>query len=241
MKIKTDLHMHSCLSPCGDDEMTPCNLVNMAWINGLDAIALCDHNTAQNLPAAAHMAKERDIVLLPGLEVTTREDVHVLTYFPAVDAALAFSKKLYEYLPSIPNSPKFFGEQIIRNELDEPIGTEPKLLISAVSLNIDQVVALAMAYGGLCVSAHINRGANGILSSLGFIPPQTRFAALEVSRKAPMPEQNLGKYNVLYASDAHRLEDISMEGELLEVDERSVDGVFRALQHLYEQTHGKST
>ena len=87
MKLNVDLHMHSCLSPCADDDMTPNNLVNMAWLNGLDAIAVSDHNTARNLPAVREVARERGIALLPALEVTTREEVHVLCYFPTVEGA----------------------------------------------------------------------------------------------------------------------------------------------------------
>ena len=216
MKLNVDLHMHSCLSPCADDDMTPNNLVNMAWLNGLDAIAVSDHNTARNLPAVREAARERGIALLPALEVTTREEVHVLCYFPTVEAALAFDSWVYERLPAIPNAPAFFGRQLLMNARDEVVGQEERLLLSAISAGLEEVACAARAMGGLAVPAHINRGANGILTNLGFIPERAGFTAVEISRRSPPPPIDLSRYMVLCASDAHRLEDIPEEGHALE-------------------------
>ena len=124
MKLFCDLHIHSCLSPCGDALMTPNNIVGMAFIKQLDAIAVCDHNTARNLPAIKEVADMMNVVLLPGLELTTREEAHMLAYFESVDAALAFSDVIYAHLPPIPNNAKFFGEQQRMNAQDEVIGIE---------------------------------------------------------------------------------------------------------------------
>ena len=109
MKIHCDLHIHSCLSPCGDMLMTPNNIVGMAFIKQLDAIAVCDHNTAENLPAVKEAADMMGVVLLPGMELTTREEAHMLAYFPDVDSALAFSREVHAHLPPIQNRPEFFG------------------------------------------------------------------------------------------------------------------------------------
>lgn len=236
MKLTIDLHMHSCLSPCGDEDMTPENLVGMAFLNGVDVIALCDHNTARNVPAAHHAAQERGLVLVPGVEVTTREEVHVLCYFETVEAALAFSDALYPHIPDMPNVPRFFGRQVLMGPEDTVLGEEEKLLISATDLAIEECIELAHEHGGLCVAAHVNRGANGILTNLGFIPPSAKFAALEMHRASPAPLQDLGKYKILYASDAHHFEDMPDGGaDTLEVEERSAAAVFAKLRSFYQR------
>lgn len=240
MKLRIDLHIHSCLSPCGDADMTPENLVGMAMLNGVDAIALCDHNTARNTPAAAAAAARYGLVLVPGVEVTTREEVHVLCYFESVEAALAFSDALYPHLPDIKNVPRFFGDQVLMGEGDQVLGTIEKLLLSATDLSIDECIDLCAHFGGLCVAAHINRG-NGLLTHLGLLPPSSRFAALEIHRASPAPTQELGKYKIVYASDAHRLEDMPDGGaDQIQADEKSLGGVFAQLRAFYQRMHGNS-
>lgn len=229
MKLKVDLHMHSCLSPCGDDDMTPNNIVNMAWLNGLDAIAVSDHNTARNLPAVKAAADARGVVLLPALEVTTREEVHVLCYFQTVGQALAFDRWVYERLPPVRNVPRFFGRQLLMDADDEVTAQEERLLLSAVDAGIEEVARTAAQMGGVAVPAHINRGANGILTNLGFIPEEPGFCAVEVAPQSPAPAADLSRYTVLYASDAHRLEDISQEGHRLEAGERSAIAIFESI------------
>ena len=179
MKLFCDLHIHSCLSPCGDALMTPNNIVGMAFIKQLDAIAVCDHNTARNLPAIKEVADMMGMVLLPGLELTTREEAHMLAYFETVNQAVAFSDAVYAHLPPIPNNPKFFGEQQLMNAQDEVIGKEERLLISALDLSFEECAQLIHQHGGLCVPAHINRGSNGCLNALGFLPAGVAYDALE--------------------------------------------------------------
>ena len=111
MEFFADLHIHSCLSPCGDKDSTPANICGMAKIKGLDIIALTDHNTARNLPAAREVCEAYGILLLPGMEITTREEVHMLGYFPSVECALDFGEMLRAHLPKAKNRPQFFGEQ----------------------------------------------------------------------------------------------------------------------------------
>ena len=138
MKLAVDLHIHSCLSPCGDELMTPNNIVNMAALKGLDVIAVSDHNSALNLPAVASVAQQADICLIPAIEFNTREEVHVLGYFPTVEAALEISSAVRPLL-ALDNKPDFFGEQKVLNDQDEEIGIEQKLLIQALDLPIDQL------------------------------------------------------------------------------------------------------
>ena len=200
MNIAVDLHMHSCLSPCGDELMTPNNIVNMALIKGLDIIAVCDHNTARHLPAIARVAEEAGLPLLPGMEITTAEEVHLLAYFSSVDKALEFSDYIYPHLPPIPNRPEFFGEQTLLDSEDEPVETEPRLLLTALDLTIGKLTRDINAAGGL-----------------------------EVSNAVPAPDCDTGAYKLLYSSDAHCLENIAEREYFLNVPECSSKGLFEYL------------
>ena len=139
MKCAVDLHIHSCLSPCADDDMTPCNIAGMAYVKHLDCIALTDHNAAENLPAAALAAREMGVCLLPGIEVTSSEEVHILCYFPAVDPAVDFGRMIYDHLPPLPNNKRIFGNQMILGPEDEAQGELSKLLIQATDLSIVEI------------------------------------------------------------------------------------------------------
>ena len=229
MKLHCDLHIHSCLSPCGDMLMTPNNIVGMAFIKQLDAIAVCDHNTAGNLPAVKEVADMMGVVLLPGMELTTREEAHMLAYFPDVDSALAFSDYIHEHLPPIPNRPEFFGRQVVMNSQDEETGEEGTLLISALDLSFEECERAIHQHGGLCVPAHINRGTNGVLNALGFLPGGAKYDALEVSDAVAMPPIDITGYRTLRSSDAHYLENILEPTFQLEVREKSAQAVFDAI------------
>lgn len=231
-RAAVDLHIHSCLSPCGDELMTPNNIVNMALLKELDVIAVADHNTAGNLPAVFELARQKGLGVLPGIEANTAEEVHVLCYFFDLESCLAFSGAIYEHLPPIPNRPDYFGEQLLLDASDEVIGSEEKLLISALDLSIDELVALCGAHGGVCVPAHINRSANSLLNNLGFLPPGVPFAALEVSPSAPPPPASVTDgWRILRSSDAHYLEHmLERESYLDGLDALSARSVFRLLK-----------
>jgi len=220
-----DLHIHSCLSPCADADMTPGNICAMARLKGLDVIAVTDHQSAGNLPAVAACAAREGLLLLPGLEVCTREEVHVLCYFAGLEDALRMGAWCHERLPDIPNRPAYFGEQTYMDEHDRVTGHEPRLLIMALSAGLDEVCRQARALGGVPVPAHINRGENGILAALGFLPPEEGFAALEISPDLPLPDDlQLSRYRVLRSSDAHQLGDIAERGQVIAV-QRSAQAV----------------
>lgn len=229
MKLFCDLHIHSCLSPCGDALMTPNNIVGMAYIKQLDAIAVCDHNTAENLPAVQEVADMMGILLLPGMELTTREEAHMLCYFPDVESCRNFGRFIYDHLPPIPNRPEFFGQQQIMNSQDEEIGQEEKLLISALDLGFEECEKLIHRHGGLCVPAHINRGSSGVLNALGFLPSGAVYDALEVSDAVPAPGVDLAAYRILKSSDAHYLENMLEPTFTVDVKERSAKALFDAI------------
>lgn len=230
LKLACDLHIHSCLSPCAQMDMTPNNIVHMAVLKGLDAIAVCDHNSAWNLRAIKAVADACGLLLLPGVEAQSREEVHLLCYFKTVDAAEAFSLSLYETLPDMPNLPDFFGEQAVLDENDELVRHEPRLLIQSSSLSLDELHALCLQHGGVSVPAHINRTANSLLYLLGFMPESPLFSSVELMHAVPPPQAlDLSPYHVLYSSDAHCLEDISERQFFLPASEKSAEALLSYL------------
>lgn len=222
-KLFADLHIHSCLSPCGDDDMTPCNIGGMAKIKGLDIIAITDHNTARNLPAVQEVCDAYGLLLLPGMEITTREEVHMLGYFPTVAAALDFGALVKAHLPKKKNKPAFFGNQRVMNSDDEQIDEEDALLIGATDFSLSEAARRVAEYGGVPVPAHINRGSHGLLVALGLMPEEPPFPTVEVWRLLPCDESALEGRHVLHSSDAHYLGDIQEREHALRLEHRSVD------------------
>lgn len=225
-----DLHIHSCLSPCADDDMTPANICGMAHIKGLDAIAVTDHNTARNLPHVKEAADYYHLILLPGMEVTTREEVHLLGYFPTVDDALEVGEIFSSHLPKMPNRPKFFGNQYIMNTDDEIMGEETRMLIGATDLDLTECTEIIRKRGGVAVPAHINRGSNGLLVNLGLMPMEPEYPVVEVARHMDIHPSIIKNRTVLYSSDAHQLGNI-MEAEFdFQVERFSLGGLFETLK-----------
>ncbi len=231
MKLAADLHIHSCLSPCGDALMTPNNIVGMARLKGLDAIAVSDHNSARNLPAVKEVADALGILLLPAIEAETKEEVHVLCYMGDVESATALGDALYPHIGDIPNMPDFYGEQQVMDSDDNVIATEPKLLIQATDISIEELAAMVRAFGGVPVPAHINRTSNSVINNLGFIPENAHFTTVEVYRNAPVPDAaETWRYHVLYSSDAHDLGTIFERDNFITVRERSVGAILEYMR-----------
>ena len=235
--LNYDLHIHSCLSPCGDDDMTPGNIVGMAKLNELDLIALTDHNTARNCPAFMKIAKQFDILAIPGMELTTDEEVHVVCLFPDLEAALAFDEFVYDKLVKVENNEAVFGKQTIVNENDEPCGSEKMLLINATTISFDEVPALAEKFGGVAVPAHLDKNTTSLISNLGFIPPDSTFKTAEVKDLSKLHELKrnhpyLEQCGIVSSSDAHYLEHIRMKenSRVIYVKERTAAAVVEALR-----------
>ena len=234
MAYFADLHIHSCLSPCGDDDMTPNNIAGMAKIKGLDVIAVCDHNTARNLPAVQRVCEAYGLLLLPGMEITTREEVHLLGYFDSVQTALDFGEMLRGHLPKKKNNPRFFGRQLVMNEDDEIIAEEDALLISATDLSLRAAAEEVLAFGGVPVPAHINRGSNGLLINLGLMPDTPFYTTIEAARHLPCDESALRGRHVLHSSDAHYLGDIQEREHALQLGENSVKALLQWMRSRQE-------
>ena len=230
-----DLHIHSCLSPCGDPDMTPCNITGMAALKGLDVIAVTDHNSCLNCAAAAEAGARRGILVLPGMELCTQENIHVVCLFEALDGALAFSARVRSLLPDIRNRPDLYGEQTILDSMDRTVGQEDRFLLDAADIRFDRAERLAEAFGGAAFPAHADRQAFGVVGVLGALPPGAGFAAAELSAAcdrerfvAEHPE--FRPLRLLRNSDAHYLGDISERGNSFSLPELSARSVLEYLK-----------
>lgn len=208
-----DLHIHSCLSPCGDADMTPANIVGMAAIKGLDVIAVTDHNSCKNCPAVMAAAEEYGILAVPGMEINTSEEVHAVCLFPGLEKAMAFDSYVYEKLMKFPNDAEIFGRQQIYDSSDRVCGEEPYLLINATDISFDELWELVRTYDGVMFPAHVEKNANSLISNLGFIPPDSRFQTAEIKDLKKLHEMRkahpyLAHCHIISNSDAHYLEDI---------------------------------
>jgi PHP family Zn ribbon phosphoesterase len=234
IKLSYDLHIHSCLSPCGDEDMTPANIVNMAKLLGLDVIAVTDHNSCRNLPAVDSYARKNNIITIFGMELCTLEEVHVLCYFKSPENAFTFDAYVYENLIKVTNNEDIFGKQEIYNDEDIRIGTEPNLLINATNISFNSLDELMERYKGVYIPAHVDKGSNSLLSNLGFVPPEARFKCIEISDIKKADElcrvhSYFNQCNIITNSDAHSLAAINDANNFLNVRERSAEAVLEAM------------
>lgn len=237
MDLYYDLHMHSCLSPCGDDDMTPYNLVNMAKIMGLDIIALTDHNSCGNCRAAMEAGAEAGITVVPGMELCTAEEVHNVCLFPEIDAAERFWRYVQEKLPPIKNKVKIFGNQYYMDARDAILGDEEILLNTGAFISETELRPLVAEYGGFCWPAHIDRSSYSLISQLGVIDESFGFTVAEIydrtktdglKEKFPVLNDML----ILHNSDAHYLENIKEPLDVIDLPENTPAALINALKAL---------
>ncbi len=214
MSIFYDFHVHSCLSPCGDNDMTPGNIAGMAAVKGLDAIALTDHNTCDNCEAFLYQAEKLGICGICGAEVTTAEEIHVVCLFEQESDAKAFSDELKEHRMKIKNNEKIFGEQLILDKDDNELSRDEFFLPAATDLTLEDTVILGKKHNAFIFPAHVDKTSNGILAILGDMPENPSFCLAEYhdkekcgTLKAMYP--TLSHMGVLTNSDAHFLWDIN--------------------------------
>lgn len=242
-KYYYDLHIHSCLSPCGDDDMTPNNIAGMAALNGLNIVALTDHNTSKNCPAFYEAAKRNGIIPVAGMELTTAEDIHMVCLFEQLEAALEFDLFIQDKRMKIPNRVDIFGEQMIMNGMDEVIGTEEFLLSNATFITVDEAAPLVMQYGGICYPAHVDREANGIIATLGIFPDDENYLCAGFHNGEKIEEYKekypeLKTRRPLVSSDAHYLWDMRDKQFYLEIDDEPYSGD-RVRRELFRILRGK--
>jgi PHP family Zn ribbon phosphoesterase len=232
-KFKADLHIHSCLSPCADLDMSPRAIVEKCLERGVDIIGVCDHNTAENVGAVMRAGARRGLYVLPGMEINSREEVHTLAIFDSESQALAMQELIYAHLKGT-NRPELFGDQVVANEFDEVEGFNDRMLIGATQLGLDEVIREVHRLGGLSIASHVDRPSFSVLSQLGFIPPDHEFDALEVSGRvnkdsirSEIPE--VAEFPILTFSDAHFLDDIGRPYTTLVLEFPNLDEIRMAL------------
>ena len=235
MRYTYDLHTHSCLSPCADNDNTPNNIAGMAYLSGIKIVALTDHNTTKNCPAFFEAAKRYGIIPVAGLELTTSEDIHLVCLFEKLNSALNFDEYLQERRVLIKNRTDIFGDQLILNGEDEIIGEDEHLLSNATTISLDEAPELIRSFGGICYPAHIDRDANGIIAILGTLPPTPHFECVEIHSGERIPEfkekYGLSDKLIIVSSDSHYLTDINESNNYFELDadQTSPDDVRREL------------
>jgi hypothetical protein len=214
--------------------MTPANIIGMAALKGLDAVAITDHNSSLNCEAAMKLGEAYGVIVVPGMELTTEEEAHVLCLFPELDKALAFSEYVYERLLPIKNKPEVFGHQYICDEDENIKGEIEHLLINATSIGFSDVSKELKPFDGVMVPAHLDKKTTSIISSLGFIPPDSDFRTFECKNMANLhslrkEHEYLNNCKVITDSDAHYLEHINEPVNTISVREKSIAGILEYL------------
>lgn len=221
-RISYDFHTHSCLSPCADNDCTPSDLAGIASLNGVNVMALTDHNSAKNCPAFFKAAEHYGIIPIAGMELTTAEDIHMVCLFKELEEAVCFEKYLEDFRTKIKNRTDVFGEQLILDSEDNIVGLEDYYLPIALSLSIEEAFKAAAKYGGICYPAHIDRQSNGIISVLGAMPRHPIFPCVELNNTSSKEEitakHSLFDKKILISSDAHRLCDLRESNDFMEIN-----------------------
>ena len=233
-QFRADLHIHTLLSPCGDVEMTPRNIVHNAKARHLDIIGITDHNSTRNALLVKKLAQKEGIFVLTGAEVTTREEVHCLAFFETEEQLSQFQQYIDENITKIPNDEEYFGYQPVIDEDENILEMIPYYLPAALKQGITKVQQKIESLNGLFIPAHIDRSVNGILSQLGFIPPGLKCDALGLSKhgsKKDVEQQYVlqNKIALIRNSDAHYVEQIGEIYSLFNMKEISFQEIKMAL------------
>lgn len=214
-----DFHIHSVLSPCGDLLMTPQNIINRSLEIGLDLIAITDHNSAENIGVALDLAKGTPLTIIPGMEVETVEEIHLICLFDTLQQVLLWQDKVYDSLPDFKNNEEIFGPQLLTDHSDDYIGRVERLLLTATTLSINDVIKEVKDLGGIAIPSHIDKPNYSIISNLGFIPPDLDGSIFEISSKTKISKvidkfSTIDNYSFISNSDAHYLHDIKKSMKL---------------------------
>lgn len=231
--LRFDFHLHSCLSPCGDDGATPADLAAMCALAGYDAVALTDHNTTDNCPAFCAAAERRGLLALPGMELTTAEEIHVICLLPDLASAAAFGALVRQRLNPGENRPEFFGRQLVMDGEDRVIREETALLAGATDISVMEAAALVKGFGGVAYPAHIDRPAFSLLSNLGLWLPDAGFPLAELSLRCPTEfarRPDLAGVRFIRGCDAHALDQIPDAEQILQVPARTARAVLENLK-----------
>lgn len=234
MRCYCDLHIHSALSPCADNDMTPNNIVNMSVLCGLNIIAITDHNSIGNVEAAMKVAKNLPITVVPGMELETAEEIHFVCLFPTLCIAKEFDHWLESYRMPVKNRPEIFGEQLYMDENDQVIGTEERLLVTATTCSIYDAAPKVRAFGGVIYPAHVDRSSYSVISNFGTIPEDLQFTTVELSKNITKEAALelypwLANYRIITDSDSHYLDTFYETQNPIELPEATAKALIDAL------------
>lgn len=212
LQYRADLHVHTVLSPCAEVEMIPPLIVEQALSNHISLIAITDHNSSRNFAAVKKAAEGTGLTVLPGMELQTREEVHVLCLFDTESQIMDFQQVVDSHLPHLQNQPEHFGEQFVVDETGDFLAREDRMLLSSVNLSIGDAFRIVDNLGGLFIPAHVNRKAFGLLAILGFVPNDIDIKAIEISRHltpnaALIQFPQLRDFSIIQNGDVHRLDE----------------------------------
>ncbi|MBC8470160.1 MAG: PHP domain-containing protein [Planctomycetes bacterium] len=226
-KVRADLHLHTCLSPCADNQMQPAAIIERSKKAGLDMIGICDHNSGENVRAMMKAGERQGIAIIPGVEVTSREEVHILGLFDTEQDLMRLQDIIYENLPG-QNDEEAFGPQLIIDEYGNVVGQNSRLLIGATTLTLEQIIDAIHQFAGLAVASHIDRQRFSLIGQLGFIPKGLKLDAVEVSIPSSVRQEY--DYPVVTSSDAHFLEDIGKNSTCFMIEDTSLQEISKALR-----------
>ena len=218
---KADLHIHTCLSPCAALDMSPRNIIKIAKQSGLDIIGICDHNSCDNVIYVQKSAKNMDISVIGGMEITSREEVHILALFDTEETLFAMQKIIYENLPG-KNDERMYGDQVVVNEKNEVIAFNERLLIGATELSVEYIVDKIHEFNGLAIASHADRDSFSIISQLGFVPEGLPIDALEVSKKEKIDNFKAMSLPLVTFSDAHQPNDIGKQFTIFTMEQINI-------------------
>ncbi|RPJ17916.1 MAG: PHP domain-containing protein [Desulfobacteraceae bacterium] len=227
------MHIHTCLSPCGDWGMSPKRIIEKCLEKKLDIIGICDHNSAENTEAVISAGKLKGIHVIPGMEICSKEEAHMLSFFETAKEALLMQEFIYDNLPG-KNSPATFGYQVLADENDMVSGENERLLIGATILKLSDIVNKTHSLNGLCIASHIDRPIFGIISQLGFIPSDLPLDGVEISWRITPSEAmkqipDIKRSPLIVSSDAHFPDDIGKATTSFFMAEPTMDEIRMAL------------
>lgn len=234
-EFAADFHIHTCLSPCAADEMIPFNILNMAKLLGTQILAICDHNSTRNLKTIMDLAKNYDILVIPGMEIQSAEEVHLLCLFSNLSKAQEWQEYVYFHLPDIKNNPKIFGHQWIVDAEGNILGEEERMLLNSTTLTVEEISRKVELLDGLLIPAHVDKNSFSLIGQLGFIPEGLNLSAIEFSRQISQREfkQKFSiddKYTLITSSDAHSLKEMVFQKTFLYLKSLNFYEVMMALK-----------
>ena len=232
--VAADLHIHTCLSPCGSLDMTPLKITRKAREKNLGIIAITDHNSAENAAAVMAAGREVDLCVIPGIEVTTSEEAHIVGLFDEVEGALSMQTLVYDRLQPGQNDEDLFGIQVVANALDEVEGINKRLLIGATTIGLSEMVAAIHERSGLALAAHIDRPGFSVVGQLGFIPEDLDLDAVEISKQMTISQARVHfkeyrRFSFVTSSDAHSPEEIGASPTCFQINQPNMAEVRKAL------------